>query len=110
MSHPDPSYDSNDQLEHDLERGPDAIAHAKIEWRKATHERSKQEALLFARLKGEAEARGEQLNATELKHLINLDDELFKYKLAEITCEAEYERVYEKHLANKRRASLRTAF
>lgn len=101
---------SNEDLERDLERGPDAVAKALIVWRKATHEKKKQEALLYARLKGEAALEGKELSTTDLKHLINSNGDLYQFILAEIEAEAEYERVYEKHLSNKKRADIRKAF
>lgn len=96
----------NDDLESDLERGPDAIAKALKNWRFATYQRKKKEGLLYA----EFRLRDPNRNSTELKHLINCSDELYPLIEAEVIAEAEYKRVEEKHLANKRRAGLRTAY
>lgn len=100
----------NEDLEHELERGPEAIAKALTAWRTATYERKKKEALLYAQYKGKAAIEGEKVSATELKHMVQADSSLSEAVLTEIKAEAEYQRIYEKHLANKRRAGLRTAF
>ncbi len=97
---------SNDDLETDLERGPEAISRALKAWRLATYERKKQEGLLYA----EFRLRDPGMNSTELKHKLNASNELYPYIEAEVLAEAEYKRVEEKHLANKRRAGLRTAY
>lgn len=100
----------NQDLDRDLERGPEAVAHALSEWRKATYERKKKEALLYAEFKGKASLDGERLTSTDIKHMIISDPSMCESILAEITAEAEYKRVEEKHLANKKKASLRTAY
>lgn len=101
---------SNENLEHDLDRGPEAIKKALIEWRTATHNRKKQEGLLFANFKGQALLEGKEISATEIKHLTICDPKMADLIIAEIEAEAEYQRVYEKHLGNKRKAGIRTAY
>jgi hypothetical protein len=110
MSQPDPSYDPLDNLEHELERGPDAIKKALMAWRKATFERKKKEALLFAEFKGKAHIENKEITSTEIKHLTNSDPEYDSFVWREIEAEAEYKRVEEKHLGNKKRAAIRTAY
>lgn len=101
---------SNENLEHELERGPDAIAKSLIAWRTATYNRKKLEALLYAEHKGKAAVEGEKLSSTEIKAKVQSDERLFSLVMDEIKAEAEYQRITEKHLSNKKRASLRTAY
>lgn len=93
-------------LEHLLDILPDDVADALTVWRKSTLDREKAEALLYLRLKAESNDR----TATEIKALINADDNRYGLVLIELTAESEYNRKYEKLMGAKKRASLRLAF
>ena len=98
--------EQNSQLEEALERGPDEVADALELWRTATLNREKTEAILYLRFKGEDKER----SATEIKALVHSDSLRYSDVLREIKAESGYERLYERLLANKKRADLRTAF
>lgn len=106
MSHPIPGHHYDDDLEHALESLPDQIAAALHEWRLATLNRQKVEALLYAKFKGEDKER----LATEIKHLIHADGGRYEAVLEEVKAESNYTRLLEKHLSNKKRIGYRTAF
>lgn len=96
----------NLDLEQALADGPDLIADALEKWRVASLEREKIEALLYASVKGGAD----KITASEIRARINSDPNRYDAVLAEIRAEANYTRLLERHLSNKRRASLRVAF
>ena len=97
---------SNEDLESSLELLPDKVADVLLEWRKATLEREKTEALLFVEFK----ANEEEKSSTEIKALINSSPERYAKVMEEIKAEVEYNRWYEKLLSVKKRASLRTSY
>ncbi len=96
----------HENLEEVLQELPDKVAEALEKWETATLNREKVDAVLFARIKGE----GENKSATEIKMEIQGHHEHYDAVLNEIKSHAEYTRLYERLLAGKRRASLRTAF
>lgn len=106
MSHPQPGHHYDENLEHQLESLPDIVAKSLLDWRVATLDREKIEALLYARFKG----LNDDLKASDLKSMINADPERYQAVLNEIKAESEYQRLYEKLLGAKKLASLRTAF
>ena len=95
-----------DQIEDHLDKLPDAVADALSAWRIATLQREKIEAMLHLRLK----AGEEKLSVGDMKAAINNNQERYDMMLKEILAESEYNRLYEKLLSAKKRASLRTAF
>ena len=96
----------NIPLENDLEKLPDLVSQALIQWRTATLDREKCEALLYVKFHGEDLER----TATEIKALIHADSERYMMVLNEIKSEANYNFLYEKLMSAKKIASLRTAF
>ena len=70
-----------------------------------TLEREKCEALLFLKFRA-----GEKRTVDEIKALVRSDGGRYQAVLNELTAESEYTRLYERLLAAKRRASLRTAY
>lgn len=97
---------NNAQLESDLETLPDIVADTLIHWRKQSLIREKFEALAYLKFKGEDKDR----TATEIKALVNSDEDRYQAMLNEIVAEGEYTRVYEKLLSAKKLAGLRTAY
>jgi len=95
-----------ENLEEFLQELPDKVADALSAWRIATLQREKVEAMLHLRLKAE----GEKMSVGDLKAAINNNQERYDMMLKEILAESEYNRLYEKLLSAKKRASLRTAF
>lgn len=95
-----------DQIEDQLDTLPDQVADALSAWRIATLQREKIEAMLHLRLK----AGEEKLSVGDMKAAINNNQERYDMMLKEILAETEYQRLYEKLLSAKKRASLRTAF
>lgn len=98
----------NQQIESDLETLPDKSADALFEWRKATLDREKTEALLYLRFK--AESIGEKKTVSDIDAMVDADDGRYLVKLKEASAESEYERIYEKLLAAKKISDIRTAF
>lgn len=96
----------NFDLEKALDEGPDLIADALEKWRVASLGREKIEALLYATVKGGSE----KITATEIKARINSDPHRYEAVLVEIKAEANYTRLLERHLANKKRAGFRTTY
>ena len=97
---------NNSYLEQELEEGPERVSKALLNWRKASLEREKKEALLYLKFKGEDGKK----TVNEIGALVDSCDERYDLKLLEAVCEAEYHRVLEKLLAAKKLADLRTAF
>lgn len=97
---------SNVDLEKALAEGPDLVAKALLDWRKATLDRERVEATLYGRFKAEDSER----SATEIKYLIHNSQERYQAVLMEISCESVYNAKNETLLAAKKLASLRTAF
>lgn len=96
---------NNAEIEGDLASLPDAVADALQAWRIATLEREKSEALLYARFRADGDK-----TVPEVKSLINASSERYMAVLDEIKAESQYQRLYEKLLAAKRLAGLRTAY
>jgi hypothetical protein len=97
---------TNADIDRTLNETPDLIANALETWRMATLEREKIEALLYLQFKGD----GEKRTADELKAMVRSDGSRYRVVLDEIKAESEYTRLYERLLAAKKAASLRTAF
>lgn len=97
---------TNYDIEQALNELPDQVADALEKWRIATLDREKCEALLYAGIKGEDKGK----TATEIRADINASQARYESVLEEIKAESNYQRLYEKLLAAKRKASLRTAF
>lgn len=95
-----------DNIEEVLLELPDKVADALGRWRVSTLDRERVEALLFASIKG----KDEKKSSTEIKMEIHESIERYNAVLHEIKQECEYNRLYEKLLSAKKRASLRTAF
>ncbi len=96
----------NLDIEEQLSTLPDRVAEALEQWRIASLDREKIEALLFASIKGQ----NTELSATEIKSRIHADLNRYESVLHEIKAESNYTRLYERLLSAKKRASLRTAF
>jgi hypothetical protein len=96
----------NLDIESDLNELPDKVAEALQLWRVATLNREKMEAVLYAGFKASDSDR----SATEIKACINASESRYSSVLEEIKCECEYQRLYERLLSAKKRASLRVAF
>jgi hypothetical protein len=96
----------NSDLENELQALPDKVADALLNWRLATLDREKTDALLYASIKGADKG----LTATEIKAMIQGDQGHYNAVLAEIKAESEYKRTDEILMAKKKLASLRTAF
>jgi hypothetical protein len=94
------------ELESQLENLPDFVANALEKWRTKTLDRDQTEALLYLRFKGEDTGR----TATEIKAMVNADDTLYAAALEELKAESNYIRLYERLMALKKRADLRTAY
>jgi predicted Zn-dependent peptidase len=94
---------SGETLEDTLDRLPDEIADALSEWRIATLEREKTEALLLLSYK----AKNPERTAQEIKALVMADPGRYEVALKEATAEAEYTRLSEGLMAAKKKASLR---
>lgn len=97
---------NNLDLDQYLEELPDKVADALENWRRATLEREKIEALLHLKFKADAIKHTQD----DLKALIRASGERFEACLTELKAEAAYERLYERLLSFKKRADLRTAF
>lgn len=90
-------------LEEILDTLPDKIADALLEWRRSSLNREKFEALLYASIKGKDDGK----TASEIKAMINADQGRYDMVLAEIKAEAEYNRLYERLMCQKKIAQLR---
>jgi len=101
MNHP-----QGENIEAVLESMPDVVASALQDWRIATLDREKVEALLYAATK----AQDSDKSAAEIKAIINANPDRYQAVLNEIKAESQYVRLYERLLSAKKRASLRTAF
>lgn len=96
----------NADIQKSLEELPSEVSAFLLEWRKATLDREKTEALLYLKFRGENPDR----TATEIKALVNSNDERYQVSLKEAQAEAQYTKVLETLLCAKKEASLRTAF
>lgn len=96
----------NLDVEEALDKLPDEVATALSKWRIATLARETKEALLYCKYKGEDKER----SATEIKALININQDRYNYVMEEIKAEAIYKQLEERLMAMKKRASLRTAY
>jgi hypothetical protein len=96
----------NDGIDDSLEALPDEVANKLLHWRKATLEREKTEAMLYLA----AKVKNPDATANEIKSTVNSSDGRYAAVLVESMAECEYQRVLEKLMAAKKRASLRTAF
>ena len=96
----------NLDVEKALDELPDQVAEALTNWRIATLNREKFEALLYSRFKGTHFG----ITSIEIKALINQDNERYDYVLNEIKAEADYKRLEERLMAIKKRAALRTHY
>jgi len=96
----------NSDIEEALENLPDQIADALESWRRSTLEREKIEALCYLEYKGQDEDR----TSTEIRALVHSDSGRYTAVLDEIKAESNYNRLYERLMAMKKKADLRTAF
>ncbi len=96
----------NESLETILSQYPDKVALGLFNWRKATLEREKTEALLYTEFKAGEGKR----TADEIKALVRSHDDRYKAVLAEIKAEARYTQLNETLLSAKKQAAMRTAF
>lgn len=101
-----PPGSNNQDLEQSLADLPDKVADALKDWRIATLERERCEALLYAEFKGQDKER----TATEIKALIHASNNRYQSVMREIKAESEYNRLYERLMALKKRCYLRTAY
>lgn len=105
MNHFNPGA-GNAQLETELESLPEEVATALVNWRTATLNREKIEALAYLRFKGEDKER----SATEIRALVHADSDRYQAVLDELIAEGKYTKLYENLMSAKRLANLRTAF
>ena len=93
-------------LEVELSSLPDLTSNALLEWRKATLNREKREALLYLEFRNTATGR----TVKEIEAMVDSDGGRYDAKLAEAVAEAHYHKLYEKLMSSKKLADLRTAF
>ena len=91
-------------LETNLEKLPEQVSNALLEWRVATLDREKLEAIL--RLQYSVEDR----KATEVTALVHSNQERYDVVLNEAKAESHYTFLYEKLMAAKKEATMRGAF
>lgn len=96
----------NSSLEEALEKLPEEVARALLNFRKATLDRERLEANLYLTFKSQ----GPDLTATEIKAKVNASQERYEAVLAEIAFESVYTAKEQTLMAKKKEASLRTAF
>lgn len=97
---------SKGNLEKSLEELPEQVAEAKEQWRMATWERKKREAIIYAR---EKDAHPDKPSA-EIKARIPIDESMQSYVEAESKAERQYTFLYEKLLTDKHLSGLRRAY
>lgn len=95
-------------VEEDLDSLPDRVADALGKWRFKEAERKREAARLLLTFK--AQHAGQGLTMTELKAMVQNDQGYYQICLDEIMEESRYVRLYERLMAAKKTASLRTAF
>jgi hypothetical protein len=100
------NFNSNGDLEDALEKGGDLIADAQKKWELSVLDRQRAEALLCAKFRAE----GPERTSTQVKEMMQADQSHYDAVLKEIEAKSEYTRLYERHLSNKKKASLRSAF
>lgn len=93
----------NEDLEKELETLPDIVAKALENWRIATLQREKIEALIHIAQKGDDEKK----TMADIKAAINCDESRCEAVLLEIKAEAAYMSSYENLMGVKKRVSLR---
>lgn len=96
----------NADLETALGELPDKVADALKEWRVATLEVEKTEALLYLKHRGGNFKR----TADEIKAMVKSDQGRYEVCLKEALAESEYNRLNERLMSWKKLASLRTAY
>ncbi len=89
---------------------PDKVAFALAKWRTATLDREHLAAKLFLQIKAMGESNAQKMPVDEIKARVKANVDHYKACLEEITAESEYTALYEKLLAAKREAGIRTAF
>lgn len=89
-----------------LDSLPDLLSDAYIHWQNYKEAREMAEAKFCLELK----AKEQEKTATEIKWAVSAETELYKMRLHEILLEGEYMRLQEKHLANKKKADMVSAF
>lgn len=99
-------WSGHNDLEEQLDKLPELVSAALMEWRIATLDREKCEALLYAATRGQ----DDKMPATEVRARIQSNPNRYEAVLKEIKAEANYQLLYERLLSVKKRASLRTAF
>lgn len=96
------------QTEEDLNTLPDLVADALLKWRTKTALKKHTAANLLLTFK--AQHAGQEITMTELKAMVNNDTDYYKICMDEVVSESDYVRLYEKLMASKKQASLRTAY
>lgn len=93
-------------LEEALEQGPIAVSNALKVWRTKTHEKKRLESTISA----EARLNNPEITTAVLRDLVRMNKWYDEACTEEIIAEAEYKRVDEKHLSNKRLAAMRAGY
>lgn len=97
---------NNSELERELSELPEIISEALTKWRVASVERERIEAKLHMRFTVD----NPDKKAGDIKAYVNSSDERYNAVLDEAKAEAQYQFLYEKLLAAKTLAKLRTAY
>lgn len=101
---------TNAELERQLDELPDKVADALLVWRKATIERETVEARLFVEKKRAALNGGGPAGDDYIKAIVRADESRRLSCECEATAEACHARLYERLMAGKRQAAVRTAY
>lgn len=96
----------NQHLEEQLETLPEIVGQALLQWRKSTLDRERLEASLYLKFKVEYP----NSTATEIRAMVNANDERYSAVLTEASFESQYTIKLETLMAAKKLSSLRTAF
>ncbi len=96
----------NSEIERDMNQLPDVVANALLDWRKATIARETWEArtILSSRASGMA------MSWEQARLAVKASDEWVRLSTAEASHEAEHARLYERLMATKKTAGIRTAY
>lgn len=97
---------SNDDIESSLEELPDLIHTDEIKWKKSKLDREHLWGELYLKYKNEAEKR----TVPEIEAMIHTNMEYYKASLSEAVSEADYHRLYERLMCQKKLCDLRKAY